>query len=175
MRTRSSESPAPDVVEKSVSASAALAKPASHAEDAPNPEIGWCTTAGLTTTSPAWLDPAAFELPAEVWLDVDVEVPVVRPVAKPVDVAALPAALVPALLDGGSIPPELELAPDVADAGDEVALVEAAAPAWLELVPEPAVEGGCTPLVGSSPGEPQAAAKVTRAHTRLKDQLRILP
>src|ERR1700690_2291926 len=61
MRTRSSESPAPAVTEKRVSASAALAKPPSHADEAPKPEIDWCAVAGLTTMSPERLDPAGLD------------------------------------------------------------------------------------------------------------------
>src|SRR5450432_383257 len=48
---RCSESPAPVVVDQSVSASAALmVEP--QAVEAPKPEIFWCASARLTTTSP---------------------------------------------------------------------------------------------------------------------------
>src|SRR5580658_9456945 len=51
MRTRSSDRPAPLVVENARSASELLIVVPSHAVDAPNPEICWCTVAGFTVTA----------------------------------------------------------------------------------------------------------------------------
>src|SRR5580704_794795 len=66
MRTRSSDRPAPLVVEKARSASELLIVVPSHAVDAPNPEICWCTVAGFTVTAPEAGVPGCFAVDPEL-------------------------------------------------------------------------------------------------------------
>jgi hypothetical protein len=75
MRTRSSDRPAPLVVENARSASELLIVVPSHAVDAPNPEICWCTVAGFTVTAFAAGVPGCFVVDPELDPEEELDAP----------------------------------------------------------------------------------------------------
>src|SRR5450755_658270 len=144
MRIRCNDKPAPVVVDQSRSASAALIAPP-HAVEAPKPEIFWCTSERLTTTSDEVEAPPPHVIGAP-------PAPALLPPAPPPPGPLPPVALLPPAITLLPAPPPAA-APPFPDGCPPAPLIWPPAPLEPPFPPAPA-----PPELVSPPFEPQSTS-----------------